>query len=72
MRQAQNEKRIRDLWRELPETHRQGIVDVIIFKDDIVRNRPDLLDGIEGDLNVYFQKVLSGLYKTTGGSTSGR
>jgi hypothetical protein len=66
MRQAQNEKRIRELWRKLPEEHRQGIIDVIVFKDDTVRNRPDLLDGIEGDLTAYFKTVLSGLYKTNG------
>ena len=65
MRRAQREKRIRDVWRELPEKYREGIVDVLTFKGDIVRNRPDLLEGIEGDLNVYFMQVLSGLYKTT-------
>lgn len=64
MRQNQNEKRIRELWRELPERRREGIADVLIFKNDIVRNYPDLLDGIEGDLSLYFQEVLSGLYKT--------
>jgi hypothetical protein len=64
MRQSENEERIRDLWRALPERHREGIIDVFIFKGDIVQHRPDLLEGVDGSLNDYFLQVLAGLYKT--------
>jgi hypothetical protein len=65
MRRQQNEGRIRELWMELPEKHREGILDVIIFKHDLARNRPDLLTTFDGDPLSYLKEVLSGLYRRT-------
>ena len=63
MRRQQYEKRIRTLWIAVPEKHREGLIDVIIFKHDPVRNRPDLLNGFEGDALPYLKEVLGGLYR---------
>jgi hypothetical protein len=66
MHQSKAEKRIRDLWLQLPECRRHRMLDILVFRNDIAANYPELLVGIEGDLTEYLKIVLNGLYKTNG------
>jgi hypothetical protein len=64
MRRQQHEDHIRAHWMSLPKEYRERLVDVIIFKSDLVRNHSELLTDIEGDILAYVKGVFSGLYST--------